>query len=82
MHIVDNIDKKIKISTMQKAHDTNSILIRNCSDDSQKVHAESNYNLSGKDHKSFKSETTTLLNIKEGYRSSCLPSLKIIKTVI
>ena len=56
-HIVDNIDSENKDLDSPEFHDTNSVLIQNCSDDqqfSQSVQVEPNYHFSRKDHKSFK----------------------------
>ena len=61
--VVDNIDWKNKDLNPPETHNTNSVLIQNCSDDqqfSQSVHVEPNYDFSRKDHKSFKVEKTTL----------------------
>ena len=65
-HVVDNIDWKNKDLNSSETHNTNSILIQNCSDDqqfSQSVYVEPNYDFSIKDHKLFKTEKTTLSNI-------------------
>ena len=70
-HVVYNIDWKNKDLNSPETHNTNSILIQNCSDDqqfSQNVTLEPNYDFARKDHKSFKAEKITLpdINLKRG----------------
>ena len=65
-HIIDSTDRKNKDLDSPETHNTNTILIQNFSNDQQfssSVHVEPNYDFSRKDHNSFKTVTTALLNI-------------------
>ena len=65
-HIVNIFDRNNINLNSPETHNTNSVLILNCFDDQQFSHGvyiEPNYDFSRKDNKSFKAETTSLLNI-------------------
>ena len=64
-HILENVDRKNEYLNSPKTHNTNSILIQNCSDDQVFTNCSCRAKLlfSRKDHKSFRAKTATLLDI-------------------